>query len=386
MSGKEKIKNYRKDGYLYALWRYANGERFSVKKSITFQDLNFIDETFSRFTLSLLSYLRENKIKLEGIFFPKAIYKRDFKKECEAIEIFIKNKENKFAEILKGIFDSETNVDDLHFLVEKGLFLGELEELKSEIINVLKLIEFNSNPAEESLEIINKDISSYINCFINDSLQFYDFQSFYNFSKHKQILISDLKDKISNHGKEFIIKEIKSCPIDYNCQKLPYKSHKDEYLFIHILIALEELEFLKVKNITLQKKTVSDKNIELYKVKIKCSEKLINYHKRDGKEITRDSITLNEKNGMLKIGGKDVKFRKKTNQYYLLQSFFNDGKMYKENIYLGDITEDGDHPLGGKGDKIIRNTAGNIRRKVERKTNIKNFICVKDEEVRVNFP
>ena len=96
------------------------------------------------------------------------------------------------------------------------------------------------------------------------------------------------------------------------------------------------------------------------------------------------SIIFDKESGILKIGDEEVKLGKTTNQYHLLQTFFEDQKLKKEKISFWDIEEDLTHPLGGTGIKTIRNTTGNLRRKIAQKTSIKDFIRVKSEEIKIN--
>lgn len=301
--------------------------------------------------------------------------------------------------------DNDLSIDDLKKILEIShwdVLWNSLDEEKKNLVKIYNDIvdytSFEIDLNKKKKKELRKDLDAYLEKFINDhlkartshkylgSISVSQSSNIYTFSKHEDIFLKKFNSMQDQYGDTFTFKDPveQADYIEGNEKTIKRRYKERQFLFMHTLFAFEKLNYIKI--ITLGNTwTMKNSNNLKYFAKVEllpAAKDKINL--KFNKKERQNNIFLDKNNGILKVEGKEVKFRKTTNQYYLLQTFFEDGKLKQNKLSFWDIKENSNHPLGGKEIKTIRNTVGNLRRKIAQETSIKDFIQAKDQEIKIN--
>lgn len=242
---------YFREYEIYAFWRYINGH-LTGRSVFQFRDLMAPKVSEMLAMQFFASYLALWKIKLVNPIFHKEIYlsycSRDGYKKAE--EYLIRNEGKPNAKSLQNILDNNFNIEDI----------DRVSSMLLSRFGILEFIEFDKDIPKEDKDKISLFLDSYIDDFIADDLEKTDV-NFMNFSNQKDKTISLLEEYKSHYGDNFILKyEMKGDYLN--------PSEVDDYLFVHSIIALDKLGFIKVHKVWLDDDVAPENQTDDYKIKL----------------------------------------------------------------------------------------------------------------------
>ncbi len=363
---------YQRDGMLYVQWKLLNAYRLLGRDLMRFQDIIVPYENQNINAFALLRNLRDMKLELCGWVFHFDIYKKYCSKECEALLLYMKdNPEAGFSKSVTNIIRGKFTIED----VEAACFLPKF--------NLVEWFEFDAKLPQKTSTALKTMIDSYLDSFIADTLSI-ETINFYRFEKQKQIFIKRLKiDYLDNYTDTFIYRTIIFPPF------MDIPDYENEELFIHTLVALEKLGYLKIEAIwVFDMDLPPEKQTENYKVKMTVTEKLRNEaggtaspaSRKQTSSRTLHPLTFDSERSVLSFRGKDIEIAKgkNTTPHYLLGTIFKD----KDKLWCFDeIAEDWEHRYVKNDWRRYYNAAYSVNEKVEKKTGIKGFLDISNKSV-----
>ena len=203
-------------------------------------------------------------------------------------------------------------------------------------------------------------------------------------SKEKSFL-KHLSNYEKEYGKSFILEYPKTLDIEMDT----------EYLFIHTLIALEELHYFEIEKIWILDIFLHpDENVESYKVKINLKDKFFDeknkiIYKNDFKnpakkiENQKKELSFKDDKSTLSFDNKEIIISKtrNSNGHYLLKTIFkNKNKIWEYDEIAEDWTDE-----YKKSDWSRYYNAGyKVNEKVAKETTIKDFLVITNKTVCIN--
>ncbi|MFA5778434.1 MAG: hypothetical protein WC870_03050 [Candidatus Paceibacterota bacterium] len=279
------IKKYMEDSEFFIIWAYLNGKRILGKNNLCFYDLAGIEKNKSLVAVFLHYKLEELGVKnIQGLEFDNEIYDR-----------FSTTEHQKMLETMQ-----EYNLVDInksfYLILENKFNLTDIVRVSRQFPNMIDYFSFDSGLKEKTKKIIEIYIKKYIKDFIEDKLSIED-KNYWLFEKQKKATVNALSARQEKYGDDFII--------EYPTQKYSGAVIKnEEYLFIHTLSALENLEYLCIEKIWIDQYTERDKE-KFYKVKLHLNKKFSeaqrnqNISKLDQTEVRKSKLFFNEKSKQL---------------------------------------------------------------------------------------
>ncbi|GEM_PF-3869858 len=256
MKGADEIRtvekmSYLKDHEVYALWKYLNGS-LTGRDVFQFQDLVAPEIGQTNTLIFLIHHFYHWGVELENPVFHKNLYLEyesdNLQKRVE--EYLERNKGKENAQSLQNILDSHFNVKDIK----------NITSLTLDGFGLADYIEFGKNLSKKSREKVSSFFDLYIDEFINGRLDITDV-NFYSFEKQKEFTEFGLKTKKEKFGNSFIIK------YEPNNSKMgPQES--SPYLFIHSIVALEKLGYIKVEKVWVEDDVIPEEQTPDYKIKL----------------------------------------------------------------------------------------------------------------------
>ena len=107
-------------------------------------------------------------------------------------------------------------------------------------------------------------------------------------------------------------------------------------------------------------------------------------HPKENLKNDNHHIIFNKNTGVLKISNKSLKFRKFTNQYYLLEIILKDKESRDKDWQFSEISEDVEYPLENYDDKKLYNVANAIKHKIAEKIGIEDFFITTIHSIKIN--
>lgn len=221
--------------------------------------------------------------------------------------------------------------------------------------------------------------------FINNSLQF---------SVQKYAFINSIESEIGRYGKKFVFEYTSSCP-GIKLGNTWMLSEVKDFLFAHILIALEVLGYFKIENIWIfDMDSPPEKQTKSYKIKIDLKKKFFNereailsdkpiLNSNEKREKQRNNLVFNEDKSVLFFNKKEITISKArdSNGHYLLKTIFKD----KNKIWeFDEIAEDWGDVYGKNDWNRYYNAGYKVNEKVAKETTIKDFLKITSKTVSIN--
>src|SRR3989338_848428 len=315
----DNVREYKKDGLLYSLWKYANASRLTGKSLIAFTDLSPLEGSERFAIFEFLNKLKSLNIELKNITLHMDIYRGYCESEYIGLAAYAtQNPKKDLSKAIKNLFKNQATFNDVFKI------LGEFSNLipTTGISGLLEFIEFSPNPSEKNIKPLKKELDAYLQFFIEDELSSYEFKNFYRFSKQKEIFLAQIKNEVSSYGLRFVFRQG-----GFVSDSL---GEDDSYLFIHTLAALEKQGFFEVKKILIVDMDVPpEKQTNDYKVKIKASEKLLDEYKQketkakvQRKSLKDKEIKFDDDKSLINIADEEVSLPPYKNQHFFCRAVF----------------------------------------------------------------
>lgn len=248
--------HYIDDDSLYVIYKLANIGRFAHKNLIDFEYMRPPDKGNSYVGMELREIMNLLDLKINGFIFHKDIFKRYNSKDYEKVEQQIENiKKHNLGMPLEKIFNNKFDYLD---------FRQPLMTMAS----LYSWIEFDGILPKDTQNRLDTCLKEYIDAYINEKLEITD-TNITIFSQQRNAFDSGFSNEIEKYGTKFIYKAN-----DWYISDLAKKNS----FFIHNMLALEFLDFIKIENIYIldYEKDPADQE-EIYNAKIIVSEKYKQY-------------------------------------------------------------------------------------------------------------
>ncbi len=299
---------YLKDWQVYALWNYVNGN-LTGRDVFQFNDLTGADTSDLLSIQFITDHFRLWGVTLENPIFHKEIYlKYNETSSYQKIKEYLKrNKGKKGATALKNILDNKFNIIDL----------DELNSLSLTSFGLSEFIEFGKELSPKNKKKVSSFLDLYISEFIKDNLEKID-ENFLIFEKQATTTLQSFDYNRRNFGNEFIFNH--DARKDYIFGSSP-KGH----LFIHSIVALEKLGYIKVDKTWVidDELTPTQKENYWYNLKLKVIKpeyKGIEKTNSENKSNQSPELVIDGNMGYLKFykQGQKIKIGKTTSRKYRL--------------------------------------------------------------------
>lgn len=196
-----------------------------------------------------------------------------YKKIEKAISGNLRNESNK---LLKRFWNNKFSLADIEKELQ-GSFDKILDQVLGNQMSILEAVSFDIDISPSSKTKIKKYLNDYIEKFIENKLKFSK-KNIYTFERHKEILISVLENLHSDHGNEIVIK---GSELDSN-----------KFLFIHCLMAFEQLGFLQLGSIRVNLEYWQTGKNGYYTAQISLQTSLFKEKEAKQKSKTIDKIVI----------------------------------------------------------------------------------------------
>lgn len=143
------------------------------------------------------------------------------------------NRRGENNKLLKRFWNNKFSLADIEKELQ-GSFDKTLDQILGNQVSMLEAVSFDIDISPSAKTKIKNYLNKYIEKFINGKLKFSE-KNIYTFERHKELLLSILGNLHSDHGNELVIKSSK---LDSN-----------KFLFIHCLMAFEQLDYLRLDSI-----------------------------------------------------------------------------------------------------------------------------------------
>lgn len=300
---------YLKDWQVYALWKYVN-ENLTGRDVFQFSDLTGADTSELLSIQFITDHFRLWDVTLENPVFHKKSYMKYNSSSSEGLKLgqyVARNKGKKSALALQHILDNKFNIIDL----------DEVNSLNLTNFGLSEFIEFDKKLSKENKKKVESFLEHYISEFIKDNVEKTD-ENFLIFEKQAKTTLQSFEFNIKNFGNEFIFNH--DARKDYIFGSSP-KGH----LFIHSIVALEKLGYIKVDKTWVIDDELAPTQKENYwynlKLKvIKPEYKGIEKTNSENKSNQSPELVIDGNMGYLKFykQGQKIKIGKTTSRKYRL--------------------------------------------------------------------
>ncbi|MDD3020861.1 MAG: hypothetical protein PHX61_07770 [Alphaproteobacteria bacterium] len=357
-------------------------EEFSTTEDLVLAQIAHIIEDFGIGRLKMISVVGIDELRNSVI--KKAIEEKDARDIDDLIQYYswilgeiyglsVQSGEMQMKAIKKGIADwkyYENRVDfevssakDGHIYIEP-LGIGEIVHIAAPFIEIK--VDYKNSKAED----LNRELRSFLERFADD--KFLDRLPIYR----------DKRYHFSRQMENFV-DYISRSPLVNNRVNVPSEVLDEKgFEFVKIVSYLEERGKVRVSDW----KGRDAWNIEFYQTPISVESLLFDDKVEEKGELNKKlkiSLSFDETKSILRMGEKDVKIRKMSDQYHLLKIIFEDQEEIGKEWFYPEIAEKYDHEANFD-DKKFYNAAYQVNQKIARDTGIRDALITTTQSVRIN--
>lgn len=266
---------YKTEGTLYMIANLLkrNG---NYSKGSTFFDLLPINWDNKEVIYELLILSKEYGLRFKNFYFDKSFFGLAFQKADERIRKLVHDKpQTEYSKLQRRILENKFSLADVEkeYWESTDPLFGHSVSPDSLLEAVVFDIEFPGNSRNK----LKNHLKNYIQHFIDGGL-ISSRKNVYTPQRHREIFLSTLKSLHSDHGNRFTIKES-----EFDSKK---------FLFIHCLLAFEQLGYLRVDSIQINPEYWEGNKNGYYTAHINLQPSFLKEKEVKQKSNTIDKITI----------------------------------------------------------------------------------------------